>query len=228
MKKPKLLHAVACCLILVIPLVIFSCYPDGPAVTEDLDLVGTMHDENFNFQGVTTYSMPDTVVLIKSEDDKDELDQETIDLILSTTKTNMDNLGYQWMAFDTTNPADVVMLASVVTVTNSGISYDPGWWYGYWGWWPGWGGYPGYPGWGPGWGYGYPWGYPIYYSYSTGSIFLNMVNPEDYDPENETIGVVWMAALNGLASGSKESGQTRIREGINQAFKQSEDILRTN
>ena len=138
----------------------------------------------------------------------------------------MDALGYQWMEFDTLNPADVVLLISVVSTTNSGISYDPGWWWGYWGYWPGWGGYPGGGYWGPGWGYGYPWGYPIYYSYSTGSIFISMINPDDYNSENETIGVVWMAAMNGLLQGNKQQGETRIREGINQAFKQSEDILK--
>ena len=139
----------------------------------------------------------------------------------------MDALGYQWMEFDTLNPADVVMLISAVSNTNSGINYDPGWW-GWWGWWPGWGGYPGYPGWGPGWGYGYPWGYPISYSYSTGSIFISMINPEEFDMENETIGVVWLAAMNGLLKDNKQQGEQRIRDGIDQAFKQSEDFLKKN
>jgi hypothetical protein len=229
MKKLKPRQIITWALIFTLPVLIISCYPDGPQVTEDLDLVGTMHDPEFNFKGVTTYSIPDTVIHITGEDDKEEdIDRSFDELILTTTKTNMDALGYQWMEFDTLNPADVVMLASVVSTTNSGIAYDPGWWWGYWGYWPGWGGYPGYPGWGPGWGYGYPWGYPIYYSYSTGSIFLTMINPLDFDPDNETIGVVWTAALNGLASGNKDSATSRISEGINQAFKQSESILKTN
>ncbi len=41
------------------------------------------------------------------------------------------------MEFDTLNPADLVLLISAVTTTDSGISYDPGWWWGYWGWRPG-------------------------------------------------------------------------------------------
>jgi hypothetical protein len=216
-------------LLVILPVLAVSCYPGGPSVTEDLDLVGTMHDESFDFQGAATYSLPDTVIHIIGEDeDPEDVNRDYDDLILSLTKTNMDALGYQYMEFDTTNPADVVLLATVLVTTSSGIYYDPGWWWNYWGYWPGWGGYPGYPGWGPGWGYGYPWGYPIYYSYSTGSIFLTMVNPEDYDPDDKTIGVVWTAALNGLAQGGKQSTRTRISEGINQAFKQSEQILKTN
>jgi len=231
MKKPKLPQIVFWSLILTLPLLMNSCYPDGPSVTEDLDLVGTMHDEEFDFKGATTYTIPDTVIHITGEDDKPEnIDHSYDDLIISTSKTNMDALGYQWMEFDTLNPADLVLLATAVSTTNSGISYDPGWWWNYWGYWPGWGGYPGSPGYGPGGGYGYPWGYPIYYSYSTGSIFLSMINPADYDPDNETIGVVWMAAMNGLLKGNTndDTGKTRISEGINQAFKQSEDVLKTN
>ena len=213
--------------ILVLPLLIFSCYPDGPTVTEDLDLVGTMHDPEFDFRGADTYSMPDTVIHIIGEDGKEEdIDHSFDELMLLTVKTNMDALGYTFEEFDTINPADVVLLISAVSTTNSGIIYDPGWWWGYWGYWPGWGGY--YPGFGPGWGYDYPWGYPMYYSYSTGSVFVTMVDPGQYDPDEETIGVVWMTALNGLLQGSKSQGETRIMEGINQAFKQTEDILKTN
>ena len=222
MKKPKLLRAISWPLILILPLLMFSCYPDGPSTVEDLDLVGTMHDPEFNFSGAVTYSIPDTVIHIIGEDDKEEdVDHSFDELMLTTVKTNMDAYGYQWMELDTVNPADVVILVSAVTAVNSGIFYDPGWWWGYWGYWPGWGGY--YPGYGPGWGYGYPWGYPIGYSYSTGTVFITMLDPENNNLENETIGVVWMAAMNGLLQGN--SGETRIREGINQAFKQSEDIL---
>jgi hypothetical protein len=227
MKKPQLLRSLYWLTVLIIPLVMFSCYPGGPSEAEDLDLVGTMHDPDFNFDGVVTYAMPDTVIHIIGEDDKEEdIDHSFDELMLSTVSTNMDALGFQWMEFDTINPADVVLLVSAVTTTSSGIIHDPGWWWGYWGWWPGWGGYPGGGYWGPGWGYGYPWGYPIYYSYSTGSIFVSMINPDDFDLENETIGVVWMAALNGLLTGDEDRAETRIREGINQAFVQSEEILR--
>ncbi|MCK4746805.1 MAG: DUF4136 domain-containing protein [Bacteroidales bacterium] len=228
MKKSILLRAFSWLLILVLPLLIFSCYPGGPSATEDLDLVGTMYDPDFNFTEVVTYSMPDTVIHIIGENDKEEdVDHSFDELMLTTVKNNMDAFGYQWMELDTLNTADVVLLISAVSTTNSGISYPGGWW-GYWGYWPGWGGYPGYPGWGPGWGYGYPLGYPSYFSYSTGSIFISMINPEEFDPENETIGMVWMAAMNGLLQGSKDVGAQRVEDGINQAFKQSEDYLKIN
>ena len=223
MKKAKLLPAISWPLILVLPLLMYSCYPDGPSAVEDMDIVASMHDPEFNFSVAVTYSMPDTVIHIIGEDEKEEdVDHSYDELMLTTVKTNMDAFGYELVELDTINPSDVVLLVSAISSTNSGIIYGPGSWWGYWGYWPGWGGY--YPGYGPGWGYGYPWfGYPAAYSYSTGSVFVTMLNPEEFDPENETIGVVWMAAMNGLLKGS--SGETRISEGINQAFKQSEDIL---
>ncbi len=230
MKNLKLSQIIALSLILALPVLINSCHPGGPSATEDLDIVVTMHSEEFDFQGAITFTMPDTVMhIIGEDDDPDDVDRSFDELILLTTKTNMDALGYKWMEFDTLNPADVVLLATALANTNSGVAYNPGWW-GYWGYWPGWGGYPGSGYWGPGYGYGYPGGYPIYYSYSTGSIFLTMINPLEFDLETETIGVVWMAAMNGLLEGNNDdnSGSIRISEGINQAFKQSVDILNTN
>jgi hypothetical protein len=226
MKKPKLLPAISWPILLVLPLFMFSCYPGGPETTEDLDLVGTRHDPDFNFGGVNTYTMPDTVVHILGEDDKPEdIDHSFDTLMLTTVKTNMDALGFEFMEFDTTQaPADVILLVSAVTATNTAVFWDPGWFWGWWGWWPGWG-YPGAPPYGPGWGTGLPWGYPSGYSYSTGSVFIAMLDPDEIDLENETIGTVWLAAMNGLLQGDESRGETRIREGINQAFKQSEDIL---
>jgi hypothetical protein len=134
----------------------------------------------------------------------------------------MDDMGFEYQDFDTAQITDLVVLVSVYENVNSGIFFNPGGWWGYWGWWPGWGSGP----WGPGWGAGYPGGYPIGYSYSTGTIFIAMINPDDFDEEEETIGMVWLAALNGLASDSRSQAETRITNGISQAFGQSEYYLK--
>ena len=221
MKKPKPLRILPWILIFAIPVLIISCYPDGPASPEDLDLVGTMYDDQYNFGEVVTFSLPDTIVHIVDDENEDDMDRTHDELIIGRVRDHMTTLGYMEEPLDTLNPADVVLLISAVSSTSSGIYYDPGWWWGSWGWWPGWGGYPGYPGWGPGWGYGYPWGYPIYYNYSTGTLFITMVDPDETDLDEETIAVPWMAALNALLTGGKESAEQRITDSIDQAFKQS-------
>jgi hypothetical protein len=133
----------------------------------------------------------------------------------------MISLGYIERPVDTLNPADVVMLISAMSTTNSGLYFDPGWLWGYWGWWPGWGGYPGAPVWGPGWGMGFPAGFPIYINYATGTLFISMIDPEESDIEEKTIAVTWLAALNSLLSGTSQEKERRIEDNIDQAFQQS-------
>ena len=228
MKKSNPLRIHIWIFIMAMPLLLVSCYPGGPEVTEDLDIVGTMYDEEFDFNSVQTYAMPDTVIHIVGEDPKDDdIDRSQDELMLNTVRANMATLGYQEIPADPDTPADVVMLITAMTSTNQGAVYNPGWW-GNWGWWPGWGGYPGYPGWGPGWGYYYPWGYPATYSYSTGSLFIGMLDPENTDIEEETLAVAWLASMNGLLQGNKDKGAQRIEDGINQAFRQSESYLKRN
>jgi hypothetical protein len=208
------------------PVWIISCYPDGPETTEDLDLVGTMYDKEFDFTAVNTFSLPDTIIHIVEDGGESDMDRTHDELIIDRVRDHMISLGYTEEPLDTLDPANVVLLITAISTTSTGIYYDPAWW-GYWGWWPGWGGYPGYPGWGPGWGYGYPWGYPVHYSYSSGSLFINMVDPDDTDLDEKTISVRWMAVLNALLEGSKQQAEQRITDGIDQAFKQSPYLKKT-
>jgi len=88
----------------------------------------------------------------------------------------------------------------------------PGW--GYWGGWGWWGGYPG-------------WWYPggvTTYNYTTGTIFIDLMDPLKINPDNQAYGAVWLARLNGVLSSSftgSTNAVTRIKERINDAFNQS-------
>jgi hypothetical protein len=120
-----------------------------------------------------------------------------------------------------TNGADLFVLPSAVGATTWVLySYYPS--YPYWGWYPGWGYYPAY---GPGWG----WGYPEYYtatSYSTGTIFIDMVDPSAADPNTTTMPARWTAALSGLLGASSTPTSDRITRAIDQAFTQSPYLKR--
>lgn len=208
-------------LICTIPVLLLSCYPGGPSDAEDLDIVGTSHDKEFDFTAVSTFSLPDTIIHIVDNDQQDSLGRDFDSLIINRVRDQMISLGYIERPVDTLNPADVVMLISAMSTTNSGLYFDPGWLWGYWGWWPGWGGYPGAPVWGPGWGMGFPVGFPIYVNYATGTLFITMIDPENSDTEERTIAVTWLAALNSLLSGTSQEKEQRITDNIDQAFKQS-------
>jgi len=198
-----------------------SCYNDYGLTTQDYDLVSTFFKKGVDFKKFQSFTLLDTVMRVTNDgEDPDDVDTRFDKQILDDVKRNIKNYGYTEIKqedVDSTNLPDVVLLVSSVSSTN--YAYSPGYWWGYWGWYPGWGYYPGY---GPGWGGYYPW-YPggTVYSYSTGSIFIEMVDPTDIDVDNRRVNLQWGAGINGLTDDSSQNLSRRIKEAIDQSFKQS-------
>jgi len=205
-KKKKLI--VHFSLLILSSFVLYSCYPDYGLTTSDYDTVITMYDNSADFNK-PTYAMPDTVVHFVEAGEEDNVDRSKDALILSTIANNMTRLGYERVPVDTSADApDFVILVGVTVTDNYGTAYYPG--YGYWGGWGWWGGYPG-------------WGYPggsVTYSYTTGTIFMTMIDPEKHIEGSQTFGAVWLARINGVVSSSLNTS-TRITQRINDAFNQS-------
>ena len=205
----------------VITLFVNSCYNDYGLTTQDYDLVSTFFKKGVDFKQFQTFTLLDTVMRLTNDgQDPQNVDTQFDKQILSDIERNIKNYGYTEIKqedVDSTNLPSVVILVSSVSSTN--YAYSPGYWWGYWGWYPGWGYYPGY---GPGWGGYYPW-YPggTVYSYTTGSVFIEMVDPTDIDLENRRVNLQWGAGINGLTDDSSENLSRRITEAIDQSFKQS-------
>lgn len=199
--------------------VFFACYPGSPLSVNDLDVVATFHDPNANFASKKTYAMPDTVLHVVDSTKTDDISREFDAMMLAQVAQNMEKMGYTRVMDPVNQKFDVAVLVRVTTSTHTGYQYYP--WWGYWGWWPGWGGYPGY---GPGWGGWYPW-YPggTVYQYTTGTLFVDMVDPESPNNEEEALPSIWVAAMNGLLSTSASStiSADRIKRNIDLAFEQS-------
>jgi hypothetical protein len=193
---------------------IIGCYPKGADLVEELDLVYTNHDANFNFASKTKFAIPDSVVKITGDAFEDPdgnhkpqfMSAASGDVILNAIKTNMTNAG--WTKVDKNSNPDVLMLVSSMTTTNLYWYYD---WY-YWYWW--------YGGW-------YGWYYPCCYypmyvtGYRSGSILVQMVDAATAKPGSENVTVVWNMILNGLAEGGTSSIASRVQVGVDQAFAQS-------
>lgn len=211
MRKRNILFCTLWAMILVLA---GSCYPDRAEYVEDLDIAATNFDENFDFSIVKTYYMPDTIVRITDDDpEPPELTPAQDAEILQTISDNLDAIGYQRLDEASLDEADVVVLVNAASTKT--IVY----WWDYWGWWPGWGYYP--PGYGPGYGWGYPWGGVSGYSYTTGSLIIQMVNPNDTDEDEMEVPVVWLGVVNGLLQGSSENLVYRAKLGVDQLFDQS-------
>ncbi len=206
--KAKLKKLVVLFSILILStLFLYSCYPDYGLTTSDYDTVVTVYDSDANFNK-PTYVMPDSIVHFVEEGEEDNVDRSKDALILRTIADNMASIGYERVPLDTSADApDFVILVGVTVTDNyAAVSY-PGW--GYWGGWGWWGGYPG-------------WGYPggtVVYSYTTGTIFMSMLDPDKINSD-ETFGAVWLARINGVANSSLNTS-ARITQRINDAFNQS-------
>ena len=180
-------------------IILGGCYPQGPEYYEDLDIVYTTYEDDYDFSSKGTYAIPDKIVKITGNIVEDEdpefvdepLNREMLDLM----ESNMAALG--WAKTDDAEMADLVLLPAVWT--NTTIYY----WYDYWCWYAPW-----YCGWG--------WGYPSVSTSTTGTLVMTLIaDGDDYiDPER-----VWTAAANGLLSGAYNT--TRVTKAIDQAFEQS-------
>ena len=185
---------------------LMGCYPDGADYTEELDIVYSNYDVNYDFQSKGTYSMPDEIVLLTGDEDDpvDYVDDIYAEPTLELIEQNMSQLG--WTRVESN--ADVELLPATWSTTT--IYYYGG---GYWCWYNPYycGGYWYYP-------------YPVASSYTSGTLVMTMVDPS-MESGDGRIRAVWSGAINGLLS--DVFSFSRVENGVNQAFKQS-PYLKTN
>ncbi len=216
----------------IIPLM-YSCYPGGSEYYNETDLVITQYDKEFDFPNSKTYFMDDSINHIVEDGKEDNVNRAYDRVILANVAAYLDTAGYTRMEGDAPDSiliqsSDVLVSVIATSTEYSGIGYIPGgggyWGYPGYGWGGGWGGgyYPGYP-WYP----GYGWGATYAYSYSTGSLFIEMADLKGVDHEEEIIPIPWQATVNGLLSGDAANMKWRIDRGIDQSFQQSQ-YLYTN
>jgi predicted small lipoprotein YifL len=204
MKKRSSSIAVLATLIILLA----GCYPQGPEYVEDLDVVLTNFQDEYDFDESQTYALPDRIVKITGNlvegDDPEFMPTVTADFILAQIDKNMSELGWEKVGIDE-NPDVLVTPASWESTT---IVY----YYDYWYWW--------YGGYYPGWGYYYP----SISAYTTGTLLMNMIDPEVVGANGNPV-VQWTGAINGLLTWSYDAN--RVNSAIDRAFDQS-PYLKTN
>lgn len=198
---------------LLITMLVVGCYaPNEDVFVEDLDLVVVDFDEDFDFNAPQTFFLPDSISRVQDGDDEDEDTGQYDDEILDEIRANMLAKGFTEVDEANVVDADVVLLVNAVR-TNTYIIGDPCFW-GCWGW------YPWPPGWGwaPGWGWPYP--PTVVGAYTKGTLFINMIDPNDPSQDQE-LDQVWLGAINGLLQGSDENILRRVNSLIDRAFELS-------
>jgi len=220
-KRWSVLPALAGALLLFV-----SCYPGEVTSIAQIDVVITTHDDTVTFTNFATYALLDSVVHIDYEDNMadDLLDRSNDALILSEVRAGIEAMGYMEEPNPNTTQPDVILLVGAIA-TQKDAYFAWGWWP-WWGWGGGWGGCC----YGPGWGWGYPGGGVGRVSYEVGTLVITMLDPDrpsNPDTEIDTAPVLWLAAINGILSGSSTGLTARITNLIDQAYDQS-PYLNTN
>ncbi len=201
--------AVLASVALTVVAALISCYPGDQLTTEEADVVVTLFDEQTDFSTLTSYAMPDTIIHLVADSSSEDIRRDFDDEILAQVESEMAAKGFTRES-DPAN-ADAFMLISATTREQVGYTGYP--WGGYWGW------YLPYP---PGWGWGYyPWygGGGTIYTYRSGTVFMQLLDPAQADSTQAKIPTVWIGAINGLVQGN--AIEERVSDGIRQAFAQS-------
>ncbi len=173
--------------------------PDYDVLTSKA-LVVTNHDANAKFTSYQTYYLPDFVGEISDDPLDSILDNVTAAPILETIRNNMNSRGYT--ETQSSDSADLGIRVVTITVTTVG-TYYPGYWWGYGGYYPY---YPYYP-------------YSYTYSYTTGSMIIELIDLKNANDVTGKANVVWTSFSNGVLGTTSTS--KLATDAINQSFKQS-------
>ncbi len=196
-------------------IMLYGCYNDYGLTTAEYDVVATYYKENLDYSSFKSYTMPDTIIHIVQEGEEDELGRDNDALILSLVVENMAALGYRRITNPQVDDPDLGIIIAATSSTNIQVYYNYSWG-GYWG-------YPGY-------GYYYPpyWWGPTVDGYKSGTVFINMADPYEFDQDQKLLATVWLGVINGLLEDTKSNIRDRLTKDINQAYTQSSYLGTSN
>jgi len=199
---------------LLLGLIFSSCRktPNFDELSSDF-VVTTNRDKTADFTEFKTYYISDTVANLGGTGDDSILTDANAKTLVQTVKDNMNARGYTFVSRNA-HP-DLGLQLGIVKVTTT--VYYPGWWDGYYGW---------YDPWYWGWYYPYYYPYSTYYSYSTGTVILNMYDLKNA-PDRQQITGIWNNINFGAIGSSLSSNVQRGVNAIDQGFEQS-PYIKTN
>jgi hypothetical protein len=182
---------------------ITSCYPDYGLTTSDYDIVATFKEDANDFQSYktngATFYISETIKRLTdnvggSEDDPGPYDQQILDEI------EKQMIAYGYTKVDSIQQPDVFISVGITKSEN--VVYYPGYWYGWYGWY-------------------YPWYGGYAYSYTTGSLFVTMIDRNKIDEANKVTGAVWAGIANGVLDDTNANILTRVINSVDKMFEQS-------
>ncbi len=175
-------------------------------------LVYTAHDTSLDFSTLSTFSIPDSILIINSGDSATYWSGEDALTIINKISSELQTLGY--MEQSAIQSSDFGVQISYLEQSTYFVgSSSPYWWYDYPYYWA-----PGY--WGARGGYYYP--YDVYYGYTAGSLLIELVDiASTMASADQNLMVVWTTFIGGILSSSEVLNEQRTLSAIDEAFDQS-------
>ena len=179
------------------------------------DLVDiTKYDVNTSFTQFRTYSIVDSVTVIKNGKDSTHVLNPQAQALLDQIITNMNARGYTRVDRKTGKP-DLGINVAAVKITNFSFYY-PGWYWDYYGWYdPFYWGYPGDDYW-------YPYYPPEISVYSSGTVIIDLLDLKNAAAHDNKLYVIWNAYIRGLITGYHTVQD--ILDNVDQCFAQTPQI----
>ncbi len=189
-----------------------ACHKEPYRDSDNEYLVYTSPGKDVNFTDYKTFYVADSLLVI-GQADKPVYSKTPAakDLILAF-RTNMEDCGFVFMP--DMEQADLGVQLTYIIKTERYIQYydSPYWWLDYPGYWP-----AGY--WGNWHGYYYP--RPVTYSYTTNALLTDIVDLKAVQSEETPLEILWTSYIGGPAGSSYQGDAQRMKNAIEQAFKQS-------
>ncbi len=220
---------VAAAAIVAAAVVMVSCYPNGPESAEDFDVVATFYKQDADFTSFASFAIVDSVAIIKIKGSENlELDREFEDDFLTAISDHMVARGYQKIDNpDQVKPDLGVLVAAAATTEYDPYATQP--WFSYWGDWIAFDN-PALDDLNVSWGLDFAWySGSVVYSYDVGAFVVAIVDFKSIESgtEEDKLNALWLATMNGVATGNNRTMAGRVLKGIDQMFAQSPYLSKT-
>ena len=205
------------CFLAIFPslLILVGCYPEGPESNNDYNLIISAFDPEIDFSTLTSFSMPDTLVLLNDSTATElvELTEQQKQAFLDAIRNNLNTYG--WADSTEFGNADTYVLASAIVAKYSDNIWNEWKWYDKLDRVKKTGPDSRYP-----W---YPSLFPYVYDFTQGSLMITMIETEKIDTSSSDIPVVWIGGLNGIIN-SKTINTSDVISSIDKLFELSEHL----
>jgi hypothetical protein len=198
---------------------IISCYPDSPDSNDDYDLLISAFNPEFNFETVSSFILPDTLIFLNdTASELIDLTEQQKKAFIDAVRSNITSYGWADSSYSDQDAETLILVSAVVAKYSDNI-WDEWKWYEYFGNVSPVGQNTRYP-----W---YPASFPYIYDFTKGTLLLTIIDAEELETNPDVIPVVWIGSLNGIIT-SKSVSTTKVTNAIDKLFELSPYLNKIN